>query len=114
VSGMSDDYQIYQRACERTRQRYAELRAEEVEPPKPQQQESTSYPLTDAQQVRVDGNPFTETQSEALAEVIVLLRQEWEEHVAKELGELRAELEVLRGVVKSNNVELIKRSRNAG
>jgi hypothetical protein len=34
------------------------------------------------------------------------------ELVEKKLGELRAEVEVLRGVVKSNNVELIKRGQN--
>ncbi|MGB9054412.1 MAG: hypothetical protein WCC54_19145 [Pseudolabrys sp.] len=49
---------------------------------------------------------------EALGEMIVELRKEWRQ----EIGELRAEIEILRGVVKSNNVEqLVRKTKtNAG
>ena len=57
-------------------------------------------------------NPFTETQSGVLVEVIAELRGYTREYVDQKLGELRAEIEVLRGVAKNNNIELIKRSKD--
>jgi hypothetical protein len=40
------------------------------------------------------------------------MRREMRKHVAKELRELRDEIEILRSVVKAENVELIKRGSN--
>jgi hypothetical protein len=57
-------------------------------------------------------NSFSEVQSQALVYVICDLRSYTREYVEQKLGELRAEIEVLVGVVKNNNVELIKRSKD--
>ena len=127
----------YYKFCERYAQRCAARRAElqEHEPALPQRQRSgeelvyktfnspASQPQVDQwagwnawADSRIakflDENLFTENQREALGYVIADLRQEWLQDIDQKLGELRAEVEVLRGVVKSNNVELIKRSSN--
>jgi hypothetical protein len=85
-------------------------------------QQSYQLPLSDAQLDRrcdqriakyLDENPiFTEKQADTLGLIISELRQEWQEYVDQKVGELRAELEVLRSVVKSNNVDLIKRGQD--
>lgn len=100
---------------EQHRDRYGILNLgqdEEIEPT-PQQQRSsdemvyktfeTPAPaLTDAQ-------IFNDEQAEALGYVIAHLRIYTREYVDQKLGELRAEIEVLSGVVRSNNVEMIKK-----
>ena len=101
---------------EQHRDRYGILNLgqdEEIEQP-PQQQRSSDEmvyktfetpapaPLTDAQ-------IFNDKQGEALVYVIVELRAYTREYVDQKLVELRAEIEILRGVVKNNNVELIKK-----
>jgi hypothetical protein len=47
-----------------------------------------------------------------VVEVIAQERQSMREHVSKELGALKAEVEVLRGVIKSQNVGIITRGKD--
>lgn len=60
---------------------------------------------------------FNERQFDAIAEAISILRREerqhMREHVSAELGQLKAEIEILRSIVKSNNVTPIKSDRDA-
>jgi hypothetical protein len=42
---------------------------------------------------------------------IAEMRQEWQQYVDEKLGELRAEMEILRGVIKSQNIGVITRSK---
>jgi hypothetical protein len=56
--------------------------------------------------------PFSETQNEILVEVIAELRGEWQQDIEQKLGELRAEIEVLRGVIKSQNVGVTRSKRD--
>jgi hypothetical protein len=50
--------------------------------------------------------------AEVIAQERREMRREMRKHVAKELRELRDEIEILRSVVKAGNVELIKRGSN--
>ena len=94
----------------------------EVEPTPPPQPRQTSQ-LTDAQILRVvddriakafrENTVISPTQRQALGEAFVLLRQQWQQDIDQKLGALRAEIEVLSGVVRSNNVELIRKTNAA-
>lgn len=96
----------------------------EVEPTPPPQPRQTSQ-LTDAQILRVvddriakafrENTVISPTQRQALGEAFALLRQEWLQDIDQKLGALRAEIEVLSNVVRSNNVELIRKGqKNVG
>jgi hypothetical protein len=129
----------YQELCARNARRFAAERAEREElqaqqqPPQQRSSEGlvykTVYNSAPQQQQQedpwADWNRWCESKiatalhdhienylSEFLVEIIALQREEMHELVEKKLGELRAEVEVQRGVVKSNNVELIKRGQN--
>jgi hypothetical protein len=139
VIGMSDQ-DAYQRACEKYAARCAEMRAEEEELQELQAQlaqqrqrsnEGLVYKTyeTPAQQRSNSMDPVTEAAWNAWAdrkiEAALRHQAEWMKHsiaeafvlerqsMREELGSLRAEIEILRGVVKSNNVELIRKTNAA-
>jgi hypothetical protein len=141
VIGMSDQ-DAYQRACEKYAARCAEMRAEEEElqelqaqlaqqrqrssealvyktfaTPAPQRSNSNSMdPVTEAawnewadRKIETALRHQSEWMKHSIAEAFVLERQSMRE----EIGSLRAEVEILRGVVKSNNIELIRKTNAA-
>jgi hypothetical protein len=103
----------------------AEWQSPELTKPRPQPKRSnvvTEQPNWDAWNRWAEsvvkntlaGQPtFSKKQSDALAFAIHLMRKEWREHVATELGQLRADVAILRGIVTSNNVTSIKGDRDA-
>lgn len=117
VDSREQDAWEHRRWQEQHRDRYGILNLgqdEEIEQP-PQQQRSSdemvykTYAPAQQQPPLPDAQIFNDKQGEALVYVIVELRAYTREYVDQKLGELRAEIEVLSGVLKNNNVELIKK-----
>jgi hypothetical protein len=91
-----------------------------IEPPSPPQQQRSSDEMvyktyeTPAPAL-TDAQIFNDKQAEALGYVIAHLRIYTREYVDQKLGELRAEIEVLTGVMRNNNVESIRKGqKNVG
>jgi hypothetical protein len=57
-------------------------------------------------------NAFVENQRETIGYLIVELRKEWRQDIEERLGALRTEVEILRSVVKSSNVEQLVKKTN--
>lgn len=110
----------YHAFCQRNAARFAGERAAETpdETPPPRKQSKAASALTDAMVSRmVDAkieNAFcaSATLRELIAEVLVLEREAMRAHVAQELGALKAEVEILRSVVKSTNIQLVRKTKN--